>query len=76
MRRYLIDGAEIPYALDAIRSIDPDLVGYATLFSRRGKRITASQVSGRIRERLLADYEGRGGEALPQLIMYSGSRTE
>jgi hypothetical protein len=76
MSRYLIDGAEIPYALDAIRNIDPDLVGHATLFCHRGKRITASQVSGRIRERLLADYEGRGSDVLPQLIMYSGSRAE
>lgn len=75
MSRYMVDGAEIPYALDAIRNIDPDLVGHATLFSRRGGRITASHISGRIRERLLADFEGRGTEGLPQLIMYSGSHT-
>lgn len=76
MSKYAIDGVEIPYALEAIRNIDPELVGHATLFCRRGRRIMASQVSGRIRERLLADYEGRGAEVHPLVIMYSGSRIE
>ena len=76
MQNQSIDGVEIPYALNLIEKIDPDLVGHATLFTRRGDSIVVGEIQGRIRESLIADYRRRSPGALPEIIMYSGSRTE
>jgi hypothetical protein len=71
---YAVDGAEIPYKLELIEKIDPDLVGHATLFIRKGNAIVTGTMAGNIREKLIADYRMRGGGVLPELIMYSGSK--
>ncbi len=70
---YAVDGAEIPYRLELIEKIDPDLVGHATLFIRSGNAIITGTMDGNIRARLIADYRMRSGGVLPELIMYSGS---
>jgi hypothetical protein len=74
MNSHSIDGIEIPYALDSIEKIDPDLVGHATLFIKKGGSIVIGELEGRIQELLIADYKKRSPEAFPEIIMYSGSR--
>jgi len=71
-----IEGIEIPYDLAHIRKIDPELTGHATIFRRRGEPWeVVRHVDGRLRDLLLADYEQRSPEQLPDIIMYSGCRT-
>jgi hypothetical protein len=76
MSSSIVDGVMITYTLDAIRQIDPDLVGHATLFARLGMAVVPITMSGRLREKLLAAYEGLGTETDVHLIMYSGSITK
>jgi hypothetical protein len=76
MKHNVIDGIEVPYALDTIEMIDPDIVGRATLFTRRGDSIFISELEGKLRESLIADYRRRSPDSYPELIMYSGSTTE
>jgi hypothetical protein len=74
MNSHTVVGIEIPYALDRIAKIDPDLVGHATLFIKSGDSTIAGEIQGRIRELLIADYKKRLPNEFPELIMYSGSR--
>jgi hypothetical protein len=71
-----IEGREIPYVLDFIEKIDPDIVGHATLFTRKGDSMVVGEIQGRIRELLIADYKRRSPNAFPELVMYSGSRVK
>ena len=72
----IVDGIEIPYELESIKSVAPDLVGRATLFAMSGRPWhIVKQLDGRIRDILLSDYHARSPEQFPELIMYSGSGT-
>jgi len=75
MSNNAIDGVEIPYDLDSIAAIDPDIVGHATLFKRIGRVWQElTRLEGNIRELLLVDYSARKGQQRPELVMYSGTR--
>ena len=76
MKSDSIKGREIPYVLAFIENIDPDLVGHATLFTKKGGSMIVGEIQGRIRELLIADYKGRSPGAFPELVMYSGSRVK
>ncbi|HXX63696.1 MAG TPA: hypothetical protein VEO56_07855 [Bacteroidota bacterium] len=74
MKGKQVDGIEIPYSLDQIRGIDPDLVGHATLFRQSGGPWEiVRHLDGRIRDLLLSDYYERTAEKFPEIIMYSGT---
>jgi hypothetical protein len=70
-----VEGIEIPYDLEHIKQIDPDLVGHATLFDvDRNPLGVVTHIEGRLRDLLVADFRRRPPEQFPKLIMYSGCR--
>lgn len=68
-----VEGVEIPYTLDRITELDPNLVGVATLFKHlKNETTVARRFEGRIRDLLVLDFRSRRPEEYPELIMYSG----